>query len=305
WDGSQMVFGDGDGQVFGRFTASLSVIGHELSHGVTQYSADLVYEGQPGALNESFSDVVGSCVKQAVAGETAAQADWLIGEGIFLPGVKGKALRSMAAPGTAYDDPRLGKDPQVGSMADYVDTTDDNGGVHLNSGIPNRAFQLAATAIGGSSADGAGRIWYAALTSGIGPDTDFAGFAAATVAAGGDHADAVRTAWETVGVTPGATTSTPAPRPTTGRTVRVVRSGGFAGIRRTGELDLDADDKTATDAARLLERIDFQRVVQGEPRADRFVYEFHAPEHHVRVAEQDLTADLRRLAGLVLDDGSA
>ena len=70
-------------------------------------------------------------------------------------------------PGTAYDDPRIGKAPQVGSMADYVDTQDDNGGVHLNSGIPNRAFVLAARAVGGESWEGAGRIWYAALTSGV------------------------------------------------------------------------------------------------------------------------------------------
>ena len=76
----------------------------------------------------------------------------------------------MAAPGTAYDDPVLGRDPQVGHMDDYVETDDDNGGVHLNSGIPNRAFQLAATAIGGNTWAGAGAIWYAALTGGaVGP----------------------------------------------------------------------------------------------------------------------------------------
>ena len=76
--------------------------------------------------------------------QDAASADWLVGEGIFLPGVNGRALRSMSDPGTAYDDPQLGQDPQVGSMADYVETTSDNGGVHLNSGIPNRAFVIAA-----------------------------------------------------------------------------------------------------------------------------------------------------------------
>jgi Zn-dependent metalloprotease len=145
------------------------------------------------------------CVKQRVLGQTAATADWLVGEGIFLPGVQGRALRDMAHPGTAYDDPTLGKDPQVGDMKDYVDTTDDNGGVHTNSGIPNRAFYLAATAIGGDTWDGAGQIWYATLTGDqVGADTDFAEFAAATVAAAGEHADAVRTAWTTVGVEVGA-----------------------------------------------------------------------------------------------------
>ena len=168
WDGTQLVFGDGDGQVFDRFTKPIDVLGHELSHAVTQFTADLTYEGQSGALNESVSDVFGACIKQRHLGQDAADADWLVGEGIFLPGINGRALRSMSEPGTAYDDPQIGKDPQVGSMADYVETTDDNGGVHLNSGIPNRAFVLAARAIGGESWSGAGRIWYAALTSGLG-----------------------------------------------------------------------------------------------------------------------------------------
>ena len=151
WDGTQLVFGDGDGVLFGRFTEPVDVLGHELAHALTQYTAGLVYSRQPGALNESVSDVVGSCVKQRLLGQDAADADWLIGEGIFVAGVQGVALRSMIAPGTAYDDPRLGRDPQPGHLDDYVVTTDDNGGVHINSGIPNKAFQLAATAIGGSS----------------------------------------------------------------------------------------------------------------------------------------------------------
>ena len=210
WDGNQLVFGDGDGKVFERFTKPIDVLGHELAHAVTQHTANLTYQGQSGALNESMSDVFGACVKQRQLGQDAAAADWLIGEGIFLPGVNGKALRSMSEPGTAYDDPTLGKDPQVGSMADYVETTDDNGGVHLNSGIPNRAFYLAATAIGGTSWEGAGRIWYAALTSGISAETDFVGFARACVAAAGEHADVVRKAWADVGVAEGAE-PTPSP----------------------------------------------------------------------------------------------
>ncbi len=204
WDGTQLVFGDGDGRVFDRFTKPVDVLGHELSHAVTQFSANLTYQGQSGALNESVSDVFGSCLKQRLLAQTVDQADWLIGEGIFLPSINGKALRSMAAPGTAYDDPTIGKDPQVATMADFVDTTEDNGGVHTNSGIPNKAFHLAATGIGGSSWEGAGKIWYAALTSGIGADTDFAGFAAATVAAARDVSDqaaeVVRSAWAEVGV---------------------------------------------------------------------------------------------------------
>ncbi len=165
WDGTRMVFGDGDGELFGRFTASLDVIGHELAHGVTETEAGLVYEGQSGALNESVSDVFGSLVRQRALGQTAEQADWLIGADLLLPGVDGVALRSMRAPGTAYDDPVLGKDPQPDRMSRYVETLDDNGGVHTNSGIPNRAFFLYATAVGGHAWETAGQVWYDALRS--------------------------------------------------------------------------------------------------------------------------------------------
>ena len=149
WNGQRMVFGDGDGDLFNRFTSSLDVIGHELGHGVTEDEAGLVYMQQPGALNESLSDVWGSLIKQWVLKQTADKADWIIGAGLLTKKVQGIGLRSMKAPGTAYDDPVLGKDRQPGHMTDYVDTMQDNGGVHINSGIPNRAFTLAATAIGG------------------------------------------------------------------------------------------------------------------------------------------------------------
>ncbi len=204
WDGDHLVFGDGDGTVFRRFTRAVDVLAHEFAHAVTEHTAALVYEGQSGALNESVSDVFASCLKQQVQGEDPASADWLIGEEIFVKDVAARGLRDLLHPGTAYDDPALGKDPQPAHMDDYVETTDDNGGVHLNSGIPNRAFALAAQAIGGSAAEGAGKVWYAALTSGdVAADADFTAFAAATVAAAGDDADAVRDAWEQVGVTAG------------------------------------------------------------------------------------------------------
>ncbi|TQJ41460.1 thermolysin metallopeptidase-like protein [Arthrobacter sp. SLBN-112] len=208
WNGSQMVFGDGDGDVFDRFTKSISVIGHELAHGVTQYSAGLVYRNQAGALNESMSDVFGALVEQYVRNQTAAQASWLIGEGLFTPKVQGLALRSMKAPGTAYDDDVLGKDPQPGSMDSYVRTSADNGGVHINSGIPNRAFYLVADALGGHAWEAPGRIWYETLTNGsLPPAATFTVFARATVRAATDlfgsdskEHDAVRGAWETVKV---------------------------------------------------------------------------------------------------------
>ena len=215
WDGTQLVFGDGDGQVFDRFTKPLDVTAHEFTHGVTQFTAGLTYQGQSGALNESVSDVFASITQQRALGQTAAEADWLIGVGLFLPDVKATALRSMLEPGTAYDDPRLGRDPQVGSMDAYVDTDEDSGGVHINSGIPNRAFALAARALGGNSWERAGQIWYAALTGGdVTPSTDFAGFARATVAAAtrlfGDDAsvaEQVTQAWQQVGLPPGGSTA--------------------------------------------------------------------------------------------------
>jgi Zn-dependent metalloprotease len=207
WDGRQMVYGDGDGTLFQRFTKCIDVIGHELTHGVTQAEAALDYHDQPGALNESISDVFGSLVKQYHLGQTAAEADWLIGAGLFARGVKGVALRSMKAPGTAYDDPRIGKDPQPGHMKDYVSTTDDSGGVHINSGIPNRAFYLAAVAIGGAAWKRAGRVWYVALRDRLRHDSSFADAARLTGEVAAElfgpqsaEAQAVQAAWQGVGV---------------------------------------------------------------------------------------------------------
>jgi len=203
WDGEQMVFGDGDGQVFLRFTLAVDVIGHELAHGMVQDEAALAYQGQSGALNESVADVFGALVKQHALGQRADQADWLIGAGLLAPGVGGVALRSMAAPGTAYDDPVLGKDPQPAHMDDLVRTATDNGGVHINSGIPNRAFHLAATALGGYSWERAGRVWYDALRDpALTPTATFTDFVAATLRAAGpgEVRDAVAGAWAVVGL---------------------------------------------------------------------------------------------------------
>ncbi|WP_306187079.1 M4 family metallopeptidase [Streptomyces sp. MK5] len=207
WNGEQMVFGDGDGEIFLDFTLPVDVIGHELPHGVTQHTANLEYFGQSGALNESVSDVFGSLIKQYTLGQTAAEADWLIGAGLLAPSVTGTALRSMKAPGTAYDDDVLGKDPQPATMEHYVRTSSDNGGVHINSGIPNHAFYLTATALGGHAWEKAGQIWYDVLTGGeLKDDALFTDFATLTVKAArerygaGDELQAVQKAWEQVGV---------------------------------------------------------------------------------------------------------
>ena len=305
WDGTQLVFGDGDGRVFDRFTKPVDVLAHEFSHAVVEHTAALVYRGQSGALNESVADVFASCLKQRVLGQDAAEGDWLIGEGIFLPTVQARALRDMAAPGTAYDDPDLGADPQVGHMDDYVETTDDNGGVHLNSGIPNKAFQLAAVAIGGRSIEGAGRVWYDALTGGgVRATADFAAFAAATVAAAGQHADAVRDAWAQVGVEPGTGGPVDGPAGQGGaRRVRVVRSGGFIGRTESAEVDLDGRD----DLRGLVED-----VVRADPGAgkdrlmpDMYLYTFTVDDHEpVEVPEHRLTSSQAELARRILQEGT-
>jgi Zn-dependent metalloprotease len=209
WNGKQMVYGDGDGEVFRRFTRSLDVIGHELSHGVSQFEAGFSYHGESGTLAEHFSDVFGVLVRQRKRKEKARDSDWIIGKGLFFPKVKGAGIRSMKAPGTAYDDPVLGKDPQPAHMRDYVDTADDNGGVHLNSGIPNRAFYEAAARIGGYAWERAGRIWHVALRDRLRRDSGFRDAAAATLSVAAEldgprsaEVTAVREGWDAVGVKP-------------------------------------------------------------------------------------------------------
>jgi Zn-dependent metalloprotease len=208
WDGQAMVFGDGDGDLFNRFTISLDIIGHELTHGVVADEGQLQYFYQSGALNESISDVFGSLVKQHLLQQTADQADWLIGSGLFTAKINGVALRSLKAPGTAFDDSLLGKDPQPAHMKNFVRTFEDNGGVHINSGIPNHAFYLVATSLGGYAWEKAGLIWYEALRDKqLRPNSGFQRFARLTLrnatrlyGSAGVETKAVREAWKQVGV---------------------------------------------------------------------------------------------------------
>lgn len=161
WDGDEIVFGDGDGEVFCCLTNSLDVVAHEIGHGITQYTANLDYNGQSGALNEHFSDVLGTAITQYVEGKEDEAADWIIGDEVMAKNVNGEALRSMLAPGTAFDNSLMGRDPQPAHMKDYFAGAEDNQGVHINSGIPNRAFALAARNIGSTKA--ATLIWYTGL----------------------------------------------------------------------------------------------------------------------------------------------
>ncbi len=200
WDGRQMVYGDGDGKLFVDFTDSNDVIGHELTHGVTQYTAGLTYTDEPGALNESVSDVFGSMYRQWSAGQTVDKADWLIGSGIMGPSAKQKGytcLRDMANPGAKHC-----LSPQPADYKHYIP----HGDPHDNSGIPNRAFCVIAKAIGGHSWEKAGKIWYGALTNKKATKTmKFKAFARLTVseakrqfAADPSVAAAVTKGWKTV-----------------------------------------------------------------------------------------------------------
>jgi len=205
WNGSQMVYGDGDGTVFHNFTGAVDVIGHELTHGVTQSASGLVYHGESGALNEHLSDVFGSLVKQYTNHQSAASADWLIGQGVLIS-PNARALRDMRNPGTAYRNvPGIGDDPQPDNYANLYTGTFDNGGVHINSGIPNKVFASYAVACGGNAWDTAGKVWYRVATGGSLPATaTFSQFKqltvqGATAIAPGSVA-ALTAAWNAVGV---------------------------------------------------------------------------------------------------------
>ncbi|GAA4408887.1 hypothetical protein GCM10023168_26860 [Fodinibacter luteus] len=317
WDGTQMVFGDGDGVVFLPFTRSLDVIGHELAHGVTQYTSGLNYRDQSGALNESVSDVFGVLVKQRLLGQGADEADWLVGAELLGPDVQGVAIRSMAAPGTAYDDPRLGTDPQPAHMRDYVDTDDDNGGVHINSGIPNKAFHVLATTVGGPAWQVAGQVWFDTVTGDISADCDFDTFAGLTVAAatarygeGSEVVDAVRAAWDSVGLpASGSLGRAPAPTrpdavtaPGAGTAVSVRRTGGFAG--RTLERTVTLDELPRGDARAWRSLLAHDTLPAIADRAaerpavpDAFCYGVRcdAPPLDVELPEVELSDEVRTL----------
>jgi Zn-dependent metalloprotease len=204
WNGSQMTYGDGDGKMFIPFSLGSDVVGHEMTHGVTERTAGLRYQSQSGALNESWSDVFGNLIEKWIdkqAGKPERDPNWLIGEEIFTPGVDGDALRSMSAPGTAYKG-----DNQPSNMKDYNRTGSDNGGVHTNSGIPNKAAYEVAKAIG---QDKLSDVWFRALTTYMTPSTQFADAANFTVqsaidlyGAGSTEAKAVADAWTSVGLIP-------------------------------------------------------------------------------------------------------
>jgi len=164
WDGDEMTYGDGDLELFRDFAGAPDVVAHEITHGVTQFMSNLEYYGQAGALNEHFSDVFGTVIKQKFLKHDIHTADWLIGDLVIGEEFPGKALRSMKEPGTANEF-----DSQPSHMDNYYSGPNDNQGVHINSGIPNRAFYLACMEAG---IDDCSKIWFRTLSR-LKSDSDF------------------------------------------------------------------------------------------------------------------------------------
>jgi thermolysin len=195
WNGSQMAYGDGDGVTFVELCGDLDVVAHELSHGVTSATSDLIYRDESGALNEAFSDIMGTSVEFYYG-----SGNWTIGEDI-MPNDDG--IRDMADPGSD------------GDPSDYDERytgTDDNGGVHTNSGIANHWYYLLVE--GGQNADptyasgtdvvgigiaAAEEIAFLGFT-GLPADATFCTARAATIAVAGSYASNVADAWDEVGV---------------------------------------------------------------------------------------------------------
>jgi Zn-dependent metalloprotease len=237
WNGNQMIYGDGDGGVtWLPWATALDVTSHELTHGVVQYTAGLVYSGQSGALNEATADILG---ETACFWAGSPEGDWKLGTKIYTPAIPGDALRYMF-------NPRADRDPRTGVYSrdwypDYWNTNLDNGGVHYNSGIANLFYFLLTQGgwhpynntfingkyiptifVPGIGIEKARRIWYRALTAYMGPYTNYPGARVATALAARDlfglcspEYIAVQRGWDAVGV-PGNWFCAPPPPPPPG-----------------------------------------------------------------------------------------
>jgi Zn-dependent metalloprotease len=188
------------------------MLAHEIAISVNQWTAQLAFQGQSGAMAESFANIMSCLVEQWQKRQTPDEASWLVGADVFAPGFKGRALIDVAHPGTAYDDPNLGKDQQPGHMKDYIHAAADNGGVHTNSGIPNKAFFELSNKIKGYGWEKPGRIWFESYRT-LKSNSTFQDLANATLDVAkktyGEHSlesEAVTQSWATVGITVGPRT---------------------------------------------------------------------------------------------------
>jgi thermolysin len=211
WNGNSMTYGDGNGSTFSPLV-TLDICGHEMTHGITERTARLTYSGESGALNESMSDVFGAMVERSAQGQTSNT--WKIGEQCYTPSVGGDALRYMDNPHSASNSGYTADD-DPDHYAERYTGTGDSGGVHINSGIGNKAFYLVAVggthhrggSVTGIGADAAAKIWYRALTTYMTSSTNFKGARTATLNAaaalygsGSANYNAVAQAWTVCGV---------------------------------------------------------------------------------------------------------
>ncbi len=244
WYQNKMTYGDGNGTTFSPLT-TVDIAGHEMTHGVTQYSANLTYSSESGALNESMSDVFGAMTELYSRGGVVTGDTWKIGEQSYTPATSGDALRYMDNPHLAGNGGYTSNDDPDHYTERYTGTAD-SGGVHINSGIANHAYYLAAAGgthhlsgvtVTGIGATDAARIWYRALTVYMTSGTNFSAARTAMLNAATDlfgsssaQYTTIATTWCAVGVgtCPGGSTPTPTPTPTPSGNELIV-NGGFEG----------------------------------------------------------------------------
>ena len=241
WFNNRMSYGDGDGTNFSPLT-TIDICGHEMTHGVTERTAGLTYAKESGALNEAWSDIMGSMVELYADGRAVSANTWKIGEDAYTPGVSGDALRSMSSPNSVGDPDHYSLRLYSGSCT--PSSTNDNCGVHTNSSIANHAYYLIAAGgtnrVSGIAVTGIGptvaeRIFYRALTVYMTSGTTFSGARTATLNAatdlygnGSTQYNGVAQGWCAVGVgSCPAGNPTPTPTPPTGGNLLV--NGGFEG----------------------------------------------------------------------------
>ncbi len=283
WNGRLMVFGNGDGQNFSDLSASLDVTAHEMTHGVTENTANLIYENQPGALNESFSDVFGVMFDFWVNGDNG---NWLLGEDIVTPGIPGDAMRNMADPGAA-NVAFQGQQPS--HMSEYRNLPNtkegNNGGVHVNSGIPNKAFYLFVQSVG---RDDAQKVYYRALSNYLTRNSQFVDCRIAVIKAAQDlygenssQATAAAQAFDGVGITGGSATPPPAPLPqVNGQEFLAVTDASSGQLVRS---TLDASQFLALSSAALLSR--------PSPTDDGKFFYYVDNKNYIHVAATDGSRD--------------